>query len=74
MKINQRLTDIEKELCEEGIKPKTLKTLKAEEEQLKDEREQMDSDNKTGWVLLDFPSSYAQAKLLEEALSGYKPD
>jgi len=24
-------------------------------------------------VLVDFPCSYAQAKLLEEALSGYKP-
>ena len=26
-----------------------------------------------GWVLVDFPASYAQAKLLEEALSGFKP-
>jgi hypothetical protein len=26
-----------------------------------------------GWVLVDFPCSYAQAKLLEEALSGYRP-
>ena len=26
-----------------------------------------------GWVLVDFPCSYAQAKLLEEAMSGYKP-
>ena len=26
-----------------------------------------------GWILVDFPCSYAQAKLLEEALSGYKP-
>jgi len=26
-----------------------------------------------GWVLVDFPNNYAQAKLLEEALSGYKP-
>ena len=27
-----------------------------------------------GWVLVDFPCSYAQAKLLEESLSGYKPN
>ena len=74
MKINQRLTEIEKELTDESIKPKQLKTLKAEEESLKEERSDLESDDKCGWVLLDFPSSYAQAKLLEEALSGYKPD
>lgn len=33
----------------------------------------MDTLQTDGWVLIDFPSSYAQAKLLEEALSGYKP-
>lgn len=26
-----------------------------------------------GWILVEFPCNYAQAKLLEEALSGYKP-
>ena len=26
-----------------------------------------------GWVLLDFPASFAQAKLLEQALSGFVP-
>ena len=26
-----------------------------------------------GWVLIDFPTSLPQAKLLEEAFSGYKP-
>ena len=26
-----------------------------------------------GWCLVDFPCNYAQAKLLEEAMSGYKP-
>lgn len=30
-------------------------------------------DNKAGWVLIDFPQSYAQAKLLEQALSGFIP-
>jgi len=33
----------------------------------------MDTLPTNGWVLVDFPCSYAQAKLLEEALSGYKP-
>ena len=28
---------------------------------------------KNGWILLDFPSTFAQAKLLETALSGYVP-
>jgi adenylate kinase family enzyme len=28
---------------------------------------------KNGWVLVDFPSNFAQAKLLEAALSGYIP-
>jgi adenylate kinase family enzyme len=27
-----------------------------------------------GWVLVDFPCTYAQAKLLEKALSGYEPE
>ena len=27
-----------------------------------------------GWVLVDFPCSYSQAKLLEKALSGFEPD
>jgi len=34
---------------------------------------EMETIQKDGWVLVDFPCSYAQAKLLEEALSGYKP-
>lgn len=28
---------------------------------------------KKGWILVDFPSTFAQAKLLEAALSGYVP-
>lgn len=28
---------------------------------------------KSGWVLVDFPSNFAQAKLLEAALSGFVP-
>lgn len=27
-----------------------------------------------GWILVDFPCSYSQAKLLEKALSGYEPE
>ena len=74
MKIMQRLGEIERELQEEGIKTKQVKILKGEEQALKDERDGMETDSQAGWVLVDFPTSYAQAKLLEEALSGYKPE
>jgi hypothetical protein len=33
----------------------------------------MDDLPVNGWVLVDFPCSYAQAKLLEKALSGFSP-
>ena len=48
--------------------------MNSEKSTLEVERESLQSPNEEkGWVLLDFPSSYAQAKLLEEALTGYKP-
>ena len=34
----------------------------------------MGSVQEQGWVLVDFPCTYAQAKLLEKALSGYEPE
>ena len=74
MKINQRLAEIEKELQEESIKAKQTKALNAEIVVLQEERSSLEVEPDKGWVLLDFPSSYAQAKLLEEALTGFKPD
>ena len=48
--------------------------MNTEKSTLEVEREALqNTDEEKGWVLLDFPSSYAQAKLLEEALTGYKP-
>ena len=41
---------------------------------LEEEKLSLETDDDKGWVLVDFPSSYAQAKLLEEALTGYKPN
>jgi len=74
MKIGLRLAEIEKELQEEGIKSKQTKNLNSEKSTLEVEKEALQNSNEEkGWVLLDFPSSYAQAKLLEEALTGYKP-
>ena len=59
MRIGNRLADIEKELSEEGIKPKATKALTAEKESLFAERETLEVEKDNGWVLLDFPSSYA---------------
>jgi len=73
MKIGLRLAEIEKELLEEGIKSKQTKNLNSEKSTLEVEKDSLQNDADKGWVLLDFPSSYAQAKLLEEALTGYKP-
>ena len=38
-----------------------------------DEMETLKVSEAIGWVLVDFPCNYAQAKLLEEAMSGHKP-
>ena len=74
MKINQRLAEIEKELQEEGVKAKQTKTLNHEKAALEEEKVSLETEDDKGWVLVDFPSSYAQAKLLEEALTGYRPN
>lgn len=42
-------------------------------DELKKEHDSIDALEKNGWILLDFPSSFAQAKLLETALSGFVP-
>lgn len=41
--------------------------------ELQAEIEKSHKIEKNGWILLDFPSTFAQAKLLETALSGYVP-
>jgi hypothetical protein len=35
--------------------------------------DKLQEPEKNGWVLVDFPSNFAQAKLLETALTGYVP-
>jgi adenylate kinase family enzyme len=47
------------------------KQLQAKIDELKKEIEKQNEPAKDGWILIDFPSTYAQAKLLETALSGY---
>ncbi len=71
--IYARLQAIASELQREDIKERQIKKLQAEEAELTAEVKQIHALPHNGWVLVDFPCSYAQAKLLEEALSGFKP-
>ena len=73
IEIKQRIKKIEEECASEEIKKKAKKALEDEQESLAKELEEIAKTDIQGWVLVDFPCSYAQAKLLEEALSGYKP-
>lgn len=50
-------------------KPETLRELKSK---LEEELKGLQTIEKNGFILVDFPSSFAQAKILEERLSGYK--
>ena len=45
---------------------------KSQEEMLREELEAIRSVKMTGWVLLDFPQTLNQMKLLEKAISGYE--
>ena len=45
---------------------------KAPDEVLRDELEQIKSFKMKGWILLDFPKSLSQMKLLEQALTQYE--
>ena len=73
LEIKDRLKKIEEEYGQEDLKKKQKKALDEEKEALNQELEQIKEEESRGWVLIDFPCSYAQAKLLEESLSGYKP-
>ena len=46
--------------------------MEAEKNTLNEELEVLKCTDAMGWVLVDFPCNYAQAKLLEEAMSGFK--
>jgi len=73
VEITKRIGDIETEKQKEDLPKKEKKRLADEESALNLEMADMEKLPTNGWVLVDFPSSYAQAKLLEEALSGYRP-
>lgn len=73
VQINQRINQITEELANEELPKRTRKQLVDEQADLEIQLQDLDKLQTNGWVLVDFPSSYSQAKLLEEALSGYKP-
>ena len=47
--------------------------IRAKIEEYRKEIEKLDDVERNGWILIDFPSTFAQAKLLETALSGFVP-
>jgi len=53
-------------------KKRTLETVQNELKQNQTELQQIQDVPKTGWILIDFPTSFSQAMLLEKALSGYQ--
>ena len=71
--ITDRLRAIQDELQTEDLKKKQIKALESEQTTLNEELDQLMTTDAIGWCLVDFPCNYAQAKLLEEAMSGYKP-
>ena len=73
VEINERIRSIHDELQGEDLKKKQIKALETEQTTLQEELEGLQVTDPIGWVLVDFPCNYAQAKLLEEAMSGYKP-
>ena len=44
-----------------------------EKKRLEKQLSEMEQVPSNGWVMVDFPANFAQAKLLENALSGYIP-
>jgi len=73
VEINSRIGQITCELLKEELPKKERKRLSEELSYLESELASLSDLPVNGWVLVDFPCSYAQAKLLEEALSGFKP-
>ena len=77
VEINERLAEIETKLAPdnvESLKKKQIKNFEKEKVELTAQLETLQNKSCNGWVLCDFPCTYAQAKLLEQALSGYQPE
>ena len=53
-------------------KNRTVETVQNEITALQQELESIKDISKNGWILIDFPTNFSQAVLLEKALSGYQ--
>ncbi|CDW76374.1 sperm flagellar protein 2 [Stylonychia lemnae] len=84
--ITQKIQTVENEIQElngggNGENPGgSRRRRKKDPVQLQDELDKLNKELQTaqaqdskGWILVDFPATFAQAKLLEQALSGYVP-
>ena len=68
VEINERLAEIESKLSTETIgqlKKKQIKNFEAERIELQNALNKLQNKKTNGWVLVDFPCTYAQSKLLE---------
>ena len=53
-------------------KKRTVEVVEKEVQELEKELQQIKMIENNGWILIDFPSNFSQAMLLEKALSGYQ--
>jgi hypothetical protein len=68
VEINDRLAEIETKLAPdnvESLKKKQIRNFEKEKVELTAQLETLQNKKINGWVLCDFPCTYAQAKLLE---------
>jgi len=66
--VKERLSVIDAALCAvegENLKKKARKEFEVEQAELQKELDNLLRQKNDGWVLVDFPCTYAQAKLLE---------
>jgi hypothetical protein len=53
-------------------KKRTAEVIRAEIQEVQARLNSIQTIENNGWVLVDFPANFSQAKLLEKALSGYQ--
>jgi len=53
-------------------KKRTVEVIEKEIQEVQKELQQIKMIENNGWILIDFPTNFGQAMLLEKALSGYQ--
>ena len=53
-------------------KKRTVEVVEKEIQEIQKELQQIKMIENNGWILVDFPTNFSQAMLLEKALSGYQ--